>query len=80
MKLLPTPLYKLVRQLYAARWRKNTGPVFVEFTSAGKVHRVEVTSPLDKISILGTLWLRSHCESQDEQLRKRRVRYSKHLK
>lgn len=70
-----TPLHQLQRQLYAARFRKETGRVFVEFSSAGKSYRVEVTSDTDAKSIVGTIWLRSHDASLAEKARKRRLRY-----
>lgn len=65
-------LAQVVKQLYAARFRKKPAEVVVEFESAGKWYRVHVDSDRVAREILGALWIQSHHEAHRERLSRRR--------
>lgn len=69
-------LHEVVRQLYAARFRKKPAQVFVEFESAGRWYRVPVSNDKLAKDILGELWCHSHHEKGRDQRSKRRVKYA----
>lgn len=69
-------LHEVVRQLYAARFRKKPAQVFVEFESAGRWYRVPVSNNQLARNILGELWCHSHHEKGRDRRKQRRVKYA----
>jgi len=72
-------LAQVVKQLYAARFRKKPAQVVVEFESAGKWYRVHVDSDRVAREILGALWLQSHHEAGRDRLARRREKARRKL-